>query len=240
MCLAYAGKHSNERFKGFKGGIKENAKLLMKINKTVENLVSAKVNQQSNGTEYVWDLIPPVVRLILLNQVDFRSKWNVIERLSSKATKLEWSSVPADLQKLLLDQKASLSFLDLTFLKWGFVNSPAEQFANTTLLSLMPMDLQILLPTIKKTVDLISFDSIVNATIVKKGKHSDVLSDMMRQFNDHHIIRFRRSNSREKHGNRGSRYQPPPPPPNPFDVINRALMNAAFVVANAGLSFRFF
>ena len=224
---------------GFGGGIQANARLLMKINTTVQQLVLAKVSAQANGTSYVWDLLPAVSRLILLNQVQFRKTWNVTERLASKATRLDWATIPADIQKTLLDQKASLAFLNLKFIDWGFVNSPAEQFANTTLLSLMPMDLQILVPTIKKSVDLISFDNIVNAVSLSSmpSKSSDILSELMNGFNNH-PFRFKRSNSRERHG--GFRFQPPPPPPSPFDVLRVSMMNAAMLVANAGLSPRFY
>ena len=49
----------------------------MKITTLVDKLVAAKVNQNSNETKFLWDIIPPVARFMILNQ--FRATWNVTE-----------------------------------------------------------------------------------------------------------------------------------------------------------------
>ena len=171
---------------------------------------------------------------MFLNQ--FRSTWNVTEKLLLNATKLEWLSLPGDIQKVLIDQKSSFSFLNLTFFNWGFVNSPVELFANTTLLSLIPMDLQILFPTIKVSSEKISFDSILNVTLLSQKRPSalSMIGDMLLDFSPIPMVRYKRQILVGSHGHKL------PPPPTPFDVIRQAALRAYVVVQKSGINMKLF
>lgn len=220
------------------GGIVQNARKLMKITTLVDKLVAAKVAQQANDTKFLWDIIPPVARLMVLNQ--FRTTWNVTEKLVSNLTRLEWSSLPGDIQKSLLDQKASYSFLNLTFLNWGIVNLPTDLFANTTLLSLISKEFQVLFPVLKVSLDKISYDNILNVTLLRQGFPNVfmMIGEMLHEFNlppPPPPSPLRRFKKQALLGHRGPKL---PPPPTPFDVFYKAVMNAAIIVKQSGISMR--
>jgi hypothetical protein len=204
----------------------------MKITTVVDKLVAAKVAQQSNDTKFLWDIVPPVARLMILNQ--FRTNWNVTEKLLSNATKLEWLSLPGDIQKALLDQKASYSFLKLSFLNLGIVDLPSDLFANTTLLSLISKEFQVLFPIVKASLDKITYDNILNITLLRQGFPNvyKMIGDMLQEFKPKPFDRFKRQ---AVLGHRGPKL---PPPPTPFDAIHKAVHHAVLIVKQAGISMK--
>jgi hypothetical protein len=204
----------------------------LKITTVVEKLVAAKVAQQSNDTKFLWDIVPPAARLMVLNQ--FRTNWNVTEKLLSNATKLEWSSLPGDIQKALLDQKASYSFLKLTFLNLGIVDLPTDLFANTTILSLISKEFQVLFPTVKASLDKITYDNILNVTLLRQGFPNvfKMIGDMLHEFKPQPFDGFKRQ---AVLGHRGPKL---PPPPTPFDALHKAVQHAVLIVKQAGISMK--
>ena len=127
----------------------------------------------------------------------------------------------------------------MTFLNWGIVNLPSDLFANTTLLSLISKEFQILFPTVKASLDKISYDNILNMTLLRQGFPNVfmMIGDMLHEFDLPQFLpspfhRFKRQAFLGHHGPKL------PPPPTPFDVVYKAVMNAIMIVKQSGINMR--
>lgn len=187
-------------------------------------------------------------RYLFLNQAKFRTTWNVTEKIEKGETKLEWSTIPADIKTLITDEKNTFSFLQLTFLDWGWVNANTDLFYNVTLMSLLPADVQAIIPNAKTIIDTVSFDTLVNISalklsIYKPKKFGFPLGHSAEKHLDEFVVQLGPEQVFKSFNNgqmRFKRHKSFPPMPNPFDVIKRAVMSAYQVLIKAAIPFRTF
>jgi len=145
-------------------------------------LLIATVNESSQNTKYVWDLIHPVNRFLLLNQTQIRTNWNVREKLNSNETRLEWSSLPESVKNVLLEQQANNGFFDQTFLDLGWVNAETEPFSKATLRSIVPNSLNLFFENITAILKRAEFDMIVNMTVLRSKNIEMDLENVLEVF----------------------------------------------------------
>ena len=100
-----------------------------------------------SGLQFFWDLFPPNAQFLLVNQSQILAlPFNVSQQLIQNGTNsLSWSSLPSNVQTLLLNQQGSL--LNISFSQWGWTDANSS-FANSTLFSLFPLKVQTQLPNI--------------------------------------------------------------------------------------------
>jgi hypothetical protein len=95
------------------------------------------------GVQYFWDIMPPTVQFLLLNQTQVTSLgFNTTQQVKLSVSNLNWATLPANVQSFLLSQQGSL--LNLRFEQWAWTNSN-ESFSNATLLSLFQPKYQAIL-----------------------------------------------------------------------------------------------
>ena len=143
-----------------------------KVNKTTEILVSAVVPALGSGndTAYLWDLIEPVQRFLLLNQTSIAAtlSWNVTQQLQQNLTDLSWATIPSNVQLFLQQELLLNQFSNLTFFSWGWTDSN-NTFASTTLISLLTSQGQQNLPIIQSILAPLTFSTILNTTVLTQG-----------------------------------------------------------------------
>ena len=120
----------------------------------------------SNTTKYVWDLVPPVSRFLMLNQTQSQAVWNVSASVISNSTRLDWTTVPSSVQRLLLGQWSNQQFLNLTYAKWAFVDA-SSPYSASTWLGATPLIQRPFLITASRILSQVPLNQLVNTTILK-------------------------------------------------------------------------
>lgn len=184
---------------------------------------------------YVWDLIPASYKFLLLNQYSIRnvpSKWDV-QRELNKTTRLEWNSLPDDVKTNLILIVSTGTFLNTTFYYWNWVTAD-NQYANNTLLSIIPQSLVPALTNSQFIFNSISLSDIVNITALSILKNSLYQSNLdSDSMEDSELIDFDELlghglNVRgdKKHGGRFN---------GPRDVFKYACLNAQLIIKMYGI-----
>lgn len=156
-----SGSASHEKWPG---GKRHEKSILQVVNATVQMILKVKSDQ---GT-FVWDLLPPLLRFIILNQAQFQSDtFNVTEIVVNKKSNLLWSELPADIKTALLDEKSKNAFPSLTFEQLNMVSGPNDPLAKVTVKEILPKKIADLLPNITELLKDITFDTVINATKLK-------------------------------------------------------------------------
>ena len=152
------GHGSGERFR-------PNSNFFTRLNSSLQILLSAVTTSPNpaNNVQYLWDLINPVARFVLLNQTAISSlPFNISQNLASNNKSLNWNQLPANVQSALLAQPLS-GLLNLTYEQWGWVN-PSSTFASTTLFSLVPATVQSTLPNIYILLAPLAYNTQIDLT----------------------------------------------------------------------------
>ena len=122
----------------------------------------------TNDTIYLWDLISPLTRFILLNQTRIQNIWNVKQAILLNQTKLDWSSLPSYVKSILVNDTFQQSLINMTFSNWGWTDS-TSQYANVTLFSLIPSKYLLNLPNITNILSNLRFNLVLNTTILAQS-----------------------------------------------------------------------
>jgi hypothetical protein len=161
-------------------------------------LLNARVNESSQSTKYVWDLIHPIYRFLLLNQTQINQNWNVRQKLDSNETRLEWNSLPESVKNALLEQQANDGFFDQTFLDLGWVDAETQPFSNTTLRSIVPSSMNSLFENITTILKKAEFDMIVDMSGLKP-KHVEIELENVLEMFEKNIATESKSSTLGKH-----------------------------------------
>jgi hypothetical protein len=211
---------------GFNGN--QNARLLSQLNHSIVKIQNATVDPStplSDAIVNLWDLLPSVNRLLLLNQTQVQTLgYNVNQNFS--ASKLLWVNLPTPVQNLLSSQLANLGLLNLSFLEWGWVNSNTDQFFNSTLYTLLSTNQVALLPNVTNLINQISFSQVVNSTALRRSNGFNEACDSLRLS----YLPVQELNGRFKRARPGASFYRPPPPPPPvtaWTIFDRAVSRAA-------------
>jgi hypothetical protein len=199
---------------------------LKDLQKNAVKLTNAVVATQSTDSKYIWDLIDPVYRFVLLNQSLIFVQWNVAQALANNQTKLNWDSIPANVQTILLTERTNNLFLNLTFLDWGWVNSNTDAFSGVTLFSLLSAQAQSVYANVSATLAPLTLNTLVNATLLRRqAPNRYCLDDLSNSVKN--VMQFKGSFSKRdaKHS-----FFRPTPAPTPFNVVKRILQQAGKVV----------
>ena len=166
--------------------------ILYHLNETISKLINAAVLSTSNTTAYVWDLLSPIDRFVLLSQTQVsQTGWNVTQEVINNTTRLGWASVPSTVQTILLAQ-GNLNILNLTYVQFGW-SGPNDTFANSVLFSFLPDKIVSIYSNITQLVSDISFSTIVNTTAVDWRTQREI-----REFSIVSIIPDKRDEGRYK------------------------------------------
>ena len=204
------------------------------MKKNAQRILNATVATQSNDTRYIWDLIDPVYRFVLLNQSLIFAQWDVSQALANNQTKLNWDSIPANVQTILLTERTQNLFLNLSFLDWGWVNSNTDAFSNSTLFSLLSSQAQATYANVSATLAQITFNTLVNTTLLRRQRPNRYcLDDLSGSVKNNLDLKGSLSKRDAKHS-----FFRPTPPPTPFNVIKRILSQAASKVNSYRLYLR--
>lgn len=152
----------------------ENLSKADRLNRTVTNILEAIVIEkpvESKEIKPLWDLIDPLVRLVLLNQTQVQSIWNATKNLIQKKSFLEWANLPNEVKQFLLEQHKQNLYLNITFNEWGWVKSDSF-FASANLFSLLSTEQISQVDAVKCSLAKLSFDLLVNTTAVKETFYS--------------------------------------------------------------------
>ena len=198
-------------------------------NKSIQIVLSAAIPSltapSSNDTQYLWDLLNPVARFILLNQtaVSNDQQFNVTSQLVQNLT-ISWAAIPAGVQTALLNEKTTAALVNLTFVQWGW-SQAGDIYATVTLFSLIGTQGQQALPQIDALVAPLNFNTVLNTTVLTQSKPhrrpGDFILDTLSRIQQ--IAPF--NQFRMKRGGDGHRRQP-----TPFDVIEKAQNRAVRVL----------
>jgi hypothetical protein len=102
-------------------------------------MASSRENTTTNDIYFIWDLLNPIVRFLLLNQtqvITYSPSFNITHQILTNSNGLNWNELPGKVQTLLMSQNNNNAILSLTFSQWGWTES--VQYANLTLKSLLP------------------------------------------------------------------------------------------------------
>jgi hypothetical protein len=225
MASTVLARNSGELY-GFNGN--QNARFLSQLNRSIVKIQNATVDPTtplSLTIVNLWDLLPAVNRLLLLNQTQVQTLgYNVNQNFS--ASKLLWVNLPTPVQNLLSSQLVNLGLLNLSFLEWGWVNSNTDQFFNSTLYSLLSTNQVALLPNVTNLLNQISFSQVVNSTALRRSKGFNEACDSLRLS----YLPVQELNGRFKRARPGASFFRPPPPPPPvtsWTIFDRAVSRAA-------------
>ena len=145
--------------------------ILQSVTNLVGRLKNATVSSStplSANIVNLWDVIPAEYRVLLLNQTQIQQlDYSYSQNLPSG---LKWAFLPENVKDLLVSLFNNLSFLNLRFLDWSWVNSNTDPYADTTLYSLLPTDKQNLLSSIQVLTNQLSLDQVVDTAGLKKSK----------------------------------------------------------------------
>ena len=165
----------------------------------------------------------PVFRFLLLNQtaISQLQQFNVTSQLEQNLT-INWVALPADVQSFLLLEKQQNILANLTFSEWGWTESD-QQFAATSLISLLTTRGQVALSQINTLIASINFNTVVNTTLLVR-KRGDRPPKAVNNFveNAQEIVEFNQM--------RMKRHLNKPRVPTAFDVIANAQKRASRVI----------
>jgi hypothetical protein len=148
--------------------------LLQRVTNMVRKLKNVTVSSStplSTNIVNLWDVIPSEYRILLLNQTQIQQlDYSYSQNLPNG---IRWASLPSNVKDVLVSLFNNLSFLNLKFLDWSWVDSKTDAYADSTLYSLFPADKQALLPSIQILTNQLSLDQVVNTTDLReKNDHS--------------------------------------------------------------------
>lgn len=219
--------HNSGELFGYGGNQNQNAKFVSKLNRSISKIQNATVDPTtplSTTIVNLWDLLPPVNRLLLLNQTQVQNLgYNVNQNFS--AARLLWVNLPTPVQNLLSSQLVNLAVLNLSYLDWAWVNSNTDQFFNSTLYSLLSANQVALLPNVTNLLNQISFSQVVNTTLLRRSNGFNEVCDSLRlSYLPSDLGRFKRGRPGPS-----SFFRPPPPPPpvTAWTVFNQAVSRVA-------------
>jgi hypothetical protein len=145
--------------------------LLQRVTNLVRKLENATLSSStplSANIVNLWDVIPAEYRLLLLNQTQIQQLgYSYSQNLPNG---LKWSSLPSEVKNVLTSLYNNLSFLNLRFIDWSWVNSISDAYADTTLHSLIPTDTINLLPSIQSLTNQLSLDQVVDTAGLRNWK----------------------------------------------------------------------
>ena len=130
--------------------------------------LSILAKPSGNDTAFLWDLISPVYRFLLLNQTQISKlrQWNIKQQVEASQKNIKWSFLTKNVQSLLLKQKNQNTFVNLTFNDWGWVIS-SDLLANATLISLLTLKGQSILNNLTAEMASLNFNTALNITALK-------------------------------------------------------------------------
>ena len=143
-----------------------------KVNSSIQMLKNASLSilakPSGNDTAFLWDLISPVYRFLLLNQTQISKlrQWNIKQQVEASQKNIKWSFLTKNVQSLLLKQKNQNTFVNLTFNDWGWVIS-SDLLANATLISLLTLKGQSILNNLTAEMASLNFNTALNITALK-------------------------------------------------------------------------
>lgn len=130
-------------------------------------LKASQINNTNQEVEYLWDLMNPLVRFLLLNRTQTKSlSFNVPQHLQQNQTVIKWINLPIQVQNLLLNQQGS-ALLYMSYEQWGWVDSRSIH-AGVTLLSIIPNEFQNDLATMCLILAPIQFDLQINMNLLNE------------------------------------------------------------------------
>lgn len=151
------------------------------LNQSVQLILSAafqpalqrsKFPKNLTGIQYFWDIMPPIVQVILLQQPNIQTLTNSSSNSSINATNnYSWSSLSTDVQKFLIDERSNLLYL--TFEQWGWVQ-PNKTFANSTLASLFSSKTKAVLSSLSDILAPLKFELLINLDKLEQQLNSSV------------------------------------------------------------------
>ena len=149
--------------------------------------MSAKVLVSSSDTEYLWNLINPVIRFLILNQTRINSnlEWNITQKLETNPASLDWDSLPEKVQVFLLAENSRNTFQELKFRHWGWVTE-SSVFADFSLKFLLKLQAQEYIPHVIALLAPLSFDSILDKYILTQNlkiSAADIMNNVIEMFN---------------------------------------------------------
>jgi hypothetical protein len=147
---------------------------MMATSQQQTNLTKQRYNVAKNltGLQYFWDLLPPNAQFILVNQSQILAlPFNISQQLNQNgSSSLNWTSLPANVQAILLQQQGSLLFL--SFAQWGWVDGNSS-FANSTLFSLFPLKVQTLMPNITNLLAPLKYNLQIDLTVLNQTLYAN-------------------------------------------------------------------
>ena len=206
------------------------------VNITTTILLSAIVPAlgTSSDTAYLWDLIEPVQRFLLLNQTSISTtlSWNVTQQFLQNKSSINWLSIPSNVQLFLGEELILNQLLNLTFFSWGWTDSNST-FASSTLFSLLNLQGQENLPIIQSITTKLTFSTILNTTILKESDRRKTPSYQVRKL----FEEFKEALSFEPFQQLANNHHFNQPIVNtPFNIIESALQRAFFTVQAYAIS----
>jgi hypothetical protein len=211
------------------GGLTLAQREMIQANKSIQIVLQAAIPSAiapaSNDTQYLWDLLDPISRFLLLNQTAISSgqQFNVTLQLVQNQT-ISWLALTPGVQTALLNEGTVASaILNLTFANWGW-SQASDKFASTTLLSLISTQGQQALLQINTLLAPLNFNTVLNTTILTQSnpyvRPAQVIAQTI--WNIQQVIPFNQYRFK-----RGGGYHRQP---TPFDVIEQVEEQASRVL----------
>lgn len=157
------------------GANKDAKKFFGQLQNTVQTLLKATKNKQgpNSNLQYFWDMIPPLVQFILLNQTQVSNlNFNVTQKVQQNVSNLNWNVLPENVKSYLLTHEAA-QILYMRFNEWGFTDAK-NIFAPSTLFSLMTKKDQMQAPNVLAIVAPIHFNLKIDLTYLNETLSNDI------------------------------------------------------------------
>ena len=154
---------------------------MTKLNISLQTLLTAVTTtpDATHDVRYLWDLINPVARFVLLNQTQISQlPFNITSQLQSNVASLNWTQLSSNVQTAVLNQPIS-ALLSLTYQQWGWVDSTSS-FSSTTLLSLLSTSVQSSLNNVYILLAPLAYNSQIDLTVLNATLTANVATNPYR------------------------------------------------------------
>lgn len=143
----------------------------------------------SNHTGFLWDVLNPIQKIILLNQsaILVSEQWNVAQEFHISRDNIKWNLLPLNVQLVLLSEQSQQVFFNQTFQEWGWVEATSP-FSNYTLLSLLTDEGQAFFNNVLEQMKGLTFNTVLNLKLVYKSKKGNCVARFVKHLHKSYIF----------------------------------------------------